>query len=79
MTTTGQPVSAAAPNFVILRHASEASAPAISVETQAPAQTSASTVSGSPIQPPNPIQIAPPAPVVQQVAAQPVPVTRSSR
>jgi len=80
-TATGQPVSAAVPNVVILRHAGEVSAPAINVEPQAPARPSASVVSGSaaPILPPNPVQIAPPAPVVQQVAAQPAPVTRSSR
>lgn len=78
---TGQPVSAAAPNIVILRHTGEASAPAISIQTQTPAQNSANTAnqSAAHIQPPNPVQIVPPAPVVRQVDVQPVPVTRSSR
>ena len=73
--------TAAAPNIVILRHAS---APELSFKTQAPAQPSSSNTVAVQIQPPNPVQVAPPQPVVQQqaAAAQPAPsapVTRSSR
>lgn len=73
-------VPAAAPNIVILRHAgSQGSA-------SQPAVQSSVTTGSTPnvaIQPPNPVQVAPPSPVVQQVApiaaAQPAPRTRSSR
>lgn len=89
ITDPSQPVGAAAPNIVILRHAG--AAPAISIQTQTPAQSSPSSVqaSASPLQPPSPVQVVPPAPVVQQVtafapqvAAAPAPsapTTRSSR
>ncbi|WP_119071386.1 hypothetical protein [Aggregatilinea lenta] len=69
-------VSAAAPNIVILRHAGRpAGVPAV-----IPPQSNTSVVGAPPaaIVPPNPVQVAPPQAVVQQIA--PVaPVTRSSR
>lgn len=69
-------VAAAAPNIVILRHAG---GPA-SVPTVAPPQPITSVVGAQPaaIQPPNPVQVAPPQAVAQQIA--PIaPITRSTR
>lgn len=67
---SSQDAPAVAPNIVILRHQGSEQRTSVSAN---------SVTQPNPIVPPNPVQIAPPQPVIQQVTAPSVPRTRSSR